>query len=71
MANTTSSSQAFQAALDELYGLGYDYDRSFDERINATTIDEVKEVLNRHFKAAYIVTSSPKPAEKTATKPER
>ncbi|MCH7729174.1 MAG: insulinase family protein, partial [Planctomycetes bacterium] len=71
MSNTTSSSQAFQAALDELYGLGHDYDRSFDERINATTIDEVKEVLNRHFKAAYIVTSSPKSAEKTATAPER
>ena len=31
--NTTISSQAQQAALDELYGLGYNYDKTFDERI--------------------------------------
>ena len=28
--NTTIAEQAQQAALDELYGLGYDYDKSFD-----------------------------------------
>ena len=28
--NTTIGDQARQAALDELYGLGYDYDKTFD-----------------------------------------
>ena len=29
------------AALDELYGLGYDYDKTFDQRIQAVTLDDV------------------------------
>ena len=39
--NTTIAEQARQAALDELYGLGYDYDKTFDDRIQAVTLDDV------------------------------
>ena len=42
--NTTIAGQARQAALDELYGLGYDYDKSFDQRIQAVTMDDVVRV---------------------------
>ena len=65
MQNTTPSSQAFQASLDELYGLGYDYDKGYDERIEKVTIDDVKEVMNRYFRHGLVTTSSP--ADSAAT----
>lgn len=59
-ANTTISSQAQQAALDELYGLGYDFDRSFDARINAVTREDVARVARQYLSGNYVqVTSSP------------
>lgn len=57
--NTTISGQAQQAALDELYGLGYDYDKSFDHRISAVTKDDVVAVANKYLKNHVLVTSSP------------
>jgi len=59
--NTTISSQAQQAALDELYGLGYDYDQSFDERITAVTKDDVIAVAQKTLNNYVLVTSSPNP----------
>jgi zinc protease len=59
-ANTTISSQAQQAALDELYGLGYDFDRTFDARINAVTREDVARVARKYLSGKYVkVTSSP------------
>ena len=61
--NTTISEQAQQAALDELYGLGYDYDKGFDERIRAVTRDDVVRVAKKYLGDHVLVTSSPKPAK--------
>lgn len=57
--NTTISGQAQQAALDDLYGLGYSYDKSFDQRINAVTKEDVIAVANKYLKNYVLVTSSP------------
>jgi zinc protease len=58
--NTTISSQAQQAALDELYGLGFGYDRTFDTRITAVTRDDVARVARKYLSGSYVqVTSSP------------
>lgn len=57
--NTTIEQQALQAALDELYGLGYDYDRSFDERIESVTLDDVVRVARKYFHDRIVVTTSP------------
>jgi zinc protease len=59
--NTTIESQAQQAALDELYGLGYDYDRTFDERIRAVTLDDVVRVAKKYFGHHIVITTSPRP----------
>ena len=58
LGNTTPSSQAFSAALDELYGLGYDYDASYDERIRKVTVQHVQNAVKRYFQKPTIVTSS-------------
>ena len=62
MSNATASAQAFQAALDELYGFGYDYDKGYDERIAAVTVDDVVSFLTKHFDHSVLVTSAPEAA---------
>jgi len=57
--NTTLAEQAQQAALDELYGLGYDYEKTFDGRIEAVTLDDVIRVARKYFNRSVLVTSSP------------
>jgi len=59
--NTTIAEQAQQAALDELYGLGYDYDRTFDARIQAVTLDDVVRVARKYLNHHVLVTTSPNP----------
>jgi zinc protease len=57
--NTTLAEQAQQAALDELYGLGHDYDKTFDARIGAVTLDEVIRAARKYLDHSVLVTSSP------------
>lgn len=57
--NTTIEQQALQAALDELYGLGYNYDRSFDERIRSVTLEDVAGIARKVFVNRVVVTTSP------------
>src|SRR5262249_53246732 len=61
MQNTTPSEQAFEASLDELYGLGFDYEKSYPERIARVKVDDVIAVVNKYFGHALVVTSSPEP----------
>ncbi|HEY2250170.1 MAG TPA: pitrilysin family protein, partial [Planctomycetaceae bacterium] len=64
MRNTTPAQRAFQASIDELYGLGYDYEKSFPERIGKVKVDDVVAVVKKYFGHAVVVTSSPEPAPK-------
>jgi zinc protease len=58
-ANTAIGEQAQQAALDELYGLGYDYNKTFDARIEAVKMKDVVGVAKKYFGNHVLVTSSP------------
>ncbi len=62
--NTTIAEQAQQAALDELYGLGYDYHRSFDARIEAVKLKDVVAAARKYFGNHVLVTSSPEKGKK-------
>jgi zinc protease len=57
--STTIASQAQLAALNELYGLGYDFDSQFDESIQAVTLDEVVAVAKKYLTNHVLVTASP------------
>lgn len=61
--NTTPGEQAFQAALHELYGLGYDYDESFDQRIGAVSSDDVQAVVAKFFNNPLILSTQPETGE--------
>ena len=56
---TTIAAQAQQAALDELYGLGYDYRKAFDARIEAVKLKDVVAIARKYFGNHVLVTSSP------------
>jgi zinc protease len=57
--NTTIGEQALQAALDELYGLGYEYRKTFDARIEAVKLKDIVGVAQKYFGNHVLVTSSP------------
>jgi zinc protease len=57
--NTSIGSQAQQAALDELYGFGHDYDKTFDARIQAVTREDVVRVARKYLNNYVQITASP------------
>ncbi|NQT36050.1 MAG: insulinase family protein [Planctomycetes bacterium] len=57
--NTTIGEMAQMAAVDELLGLGYDYDRSFDARIEAVSLEDVVRVAKKYLNNHVLVTASP------------
>ncbi|MEZ6044094.1 MAG: hypothetical protein R3C11_00620 [Planctomycetaceae bacterium] len=59
MSRTTASEQAFSAALDELYGLGYDYSKGYNDRVNAITSDDIKRVISEYFHDPIVVRTIP------------
>lgn len=58
MRNTTPAERAFEASLDELYGLGYDYEKSYADRIGNVKIDDVVAVVKKYFDKCLVTTSS-------------
>jgi zinc protease len=57
--NVTIGAQASSAALDEIYGLGYDYDKKFDSEIRAVTLADVVRVARKYLTNSLLVTTSP------------
>ncbi|MDO5553496.1 MAG: pitrilysin family protein [Planctomycetia bacterium] len=59
MEKQTAEEQARQAALDDLYGLGFAYDQGFNERIQAVTLEEVIAAARQYLTENIIVTTGP------------
>ena len=58
----TNSDAAMSAALDELYGFGFDWSRGYADRIMGVTLDNVKAVAKKHLsqpETITIITSAP------------
>ena len=58
---TTNSALASMAATDELFGLGYDFYRQYDGKIDAVTAQDVRRIANKYLdihKAAIIIVKS-------------
>ena len=70
---------AMQAALDELYGLGYDFRRTYEKRLRAIAPADVKRVARKYLSSGYVTTivepekpataSAPTATTKAAAKP--
>jgi zinc protease len=61
MSSQSNSERAMQAALDELYGLGYDYRDGFAERVRAVTLDDVRRVARKYLTTPVTAVVTPAP----------
>ncbi len=59
--NQTPDAQATTAALDELMGLGYDYHDGFAKRINAVSLQQVRNVSRSLLEHCVVTVSTPLP----------
>lgn len=57
----TPSQQATSAALDELYGLGYDYHERFAEKIGQVTLQQVRQVARSRLRQCVVTVCTPMP----------
>ncbi|KPK83894.1 MAG: hypothetical protein AMJ81_07070 [Phycisphaerae bacterium SM23_33] len=54
--NQSMMALAMQAALDELYGLGFDFRREYEKRLRAVTPAEVSRVAGKYLAGGYVTT---------------
>jgi zinc protease len=59
--NQTAAQQAQTAALDELFGLGYDYHDHFNDRINAVRITDVQQVARLRLNECIVTVTTDHP----------
>ncbi|MGA2232686.1 MAG: insulinase family protein, partial [Tepidisphaeraceae bacterium] len=57
----TPDSQAEQSALDELFGLGYDYHLRFPDQIGAVTLDDVRAYARNRLRNCVVTVCTPDP----------
>jgi len=55
----TYASQAYSAAVNEMLGLGYDYDQQYPSQIQKVTKDDVLRVAKKYLKNSLLVTVYP------------
>src|SRR6266704_1240135 len=73
IAMQSNDSFGYQCALDELYGLGFDYYKSLERDTEAVTLDQVKQVAAKYFRDQPYVLATVRPptsAKATAGRPE-
>jgi zinc protease len=61
MDHETAAAQASEAALDELLGLGHDYHAMFGKRINAVTVEQMRQSARQRLRNCVIAVSTSKP----------
>ena len=52
--NQSNDALAFACALDELYGLGHRHYESLRQRVEAVTLDQVRDAARRYFTQAHV-----------------
>jgi zinc protease len=57
----TPASQATTAALDELFGLGYDFHGQFADRIKGVSLPDVQQIARQRLNSCVVTISTPAP----------
>jgi zinc protease len=71
IAMQSNDSFGYQCALDELYGLGFDYYKKLDQEVNAVTLDEIKRVAAKYFRDQPYVLATVRPPERSPAAKQR
>jgi zinc protease len=59
LSRQTDASQATDAAIGQMYGLGYDFEQKFLEKVKAVTLDDVKRVANKYLNNYVLTITTP------------
>jgi len=62
IAMQSNDSFGYQSALDELYGLGFDYYKKLDQEVNSVTLDETRRVAAKFFRDQPYVLATVRPS---------
>jgi zinc protease len=64
IANQSNDAFGYHCALDEIYGLGFDYYKRLEHDVNAVTLDDVKLVAAKYFRDQPYVLATVQPPQK-------
>src|SRR3954454_11888915 len=65
IANQSNETLGYTAALDELYGLGFDHYKKLEAEIEAITVEDVKRIAQKYFLDRPHVIATVRPSGKT------
>src|SRR6266704_131575 len=66
IANQSNDAFGYHCALDEIYGLGFDYYKRLEHDVNAVTLDDIKNVAEKYFRDQPYVLATVRPPEASA-----
>jgi zinc protease len=66
IANQSNEAFGYQCALEELYGLGFDYYKRLEHDVDAVTLDDIKRVAAKYFRDQPYVLATVRPPEGSA-----
>jgi zinc protease len=66
IANQSNDTFGYQCALDELYGLGFDYYKKLERDVEAVTLDDIKRAAAKYFREQPYVLATVRPPDHTA-----
>jgi zinc protease len=66
IANQSNDAFGYHCALDELYGLGFDYYKQLEQDVNAVTLEDIKQVAAKYFRDQPYVLATVRPPEGSA-----
>ena len=66
IANQSNDAFGYHCALDELYGLGFNYYKQLEHDVNAITLQDIKQVAAKYFRDQPYVLATVRPPEGSA-----
>jgi zinc protease len=66
IANQSNAAFGYHCALDELYGLGFNYYKQLEHDVDAVTLDDIKRVAAKYFRDQPYVLATVRPPESSA-----
>ena len=64
IANQSNDAFGYHCALDELYGLGFNYYKQLERDVNGVTLEQIKQVAAKYFRDQPYVLATVRPPEK-------
>jgi zinc protease len=68
IANQSNDAFGYHCALDELYGLGFDYYKQLEHDVNGVMLENIKQVAAKYFRDQPYVLATVRPPEGSAAK---